>query len=393
MEDGESVVTTLQSGKAVAHEGSEGTEQVQPASGGTSRAVVSDRRLYFAVETEEGPSAIEIPYRDVREVEASDGLVFSSLAVRVWNRGTYRFSPARGEDVAAAAETLEGVVQGWQRVLSALEAAREYVTELGRHVEDGNREATDASRAAVQRELSRAGTKIDEAPRTVRGALEDRVEAVATELQRRRLRSHVTRGQDLAATGRDLTDDEAWEDAASAFLRAREHFETALSASIERGIDMVEELLAEIEALEAAQMRLAERPRNLAEEARAVAQAADDTSTAVAAWADAIAYYRAALTTAWGTRLDMAGDTEVLQWQVEWAGGNLIDARKERARELEEAADRRLSDGLTDSSRAAYRDAISHLADAASLAAELRVGEPDHLRAQREWVEHKLDRA
>lgn len=390
MADGESVMTSLRSTKQVVHEGPDHTERFEPVTGETARAVVSDRRLYFAVGTDDGTEVIEIPYRDVRDVEVSDSLLSSSLTVRVWNRGTYRFSPARGEDVTGAGETIEAVVRGWQRVLSALEAANEYVTELGRHVGEGERVAAERSRAAVQRELSRAGTRIDEAPGALRRALEDRVEEVATELQLRRVQAHVARGTDLIAEGRQLTEDEAWDDAAGAFRLAREHLETALSASVERGFDTVESILQELDELEEGQSRLAERPLALAEEARAVAQAADSTATAVAAWADAVANYRAALTTAWGHPIDFAGDPAVLRWQIEWAAGNLIDARQERAQELEEAADRRLSDGLTESSRGAYRDATAQLEDAAALASELRVGDSKQIRAQQEWIRDKL---
>lgn len=393
MAAGESVVTSLRSTKRVVHEGEEATERFEPVSGETARAVVSDRRLYFAVGTAEGTEVIEIPYRDVRDVEVKDGLLSSGLTVRVWNRGTYRFSPARGEDVAGAGETLQRIVRGWQRVLAALEAAREYVTELGRHVEEGDRDATERSREAVQRELSRAGTRIDEAPASVGSALESRVEEVATELQRRRLRAHVARGQALAAEGQKLTEDEAWDEAAEAFHRSREHLETALSASVERGFDAVEGIIGELDDLEAAERRLADRPLELAEEARAVAQAAESSATAVSAWTEAVEYYRAALTTGWGRSIEMASDEAVLRWQVEWAAGNLVDASRERARELEEAGDRRQADGLHDSSRAAYREAVAHLEEAATLAGELRVADPAPIVAHQEWIADKLTSA
>lgn len=386
----ETVVRGVRSADPVVHDDGETEEVVRPAPDGSAVAVISDRRLYLAVGTAAGPEVIAVPYRDVREVEVDDGLFSMSLSVRVWNRGYYHFSPARGEDVTAVGETVEEFARGWQRVLAALEAARELITELGRHVEDGDEEAAAESREAVQRELSRAGTRIDEAPEDVRGALEERVEEVTTELQRRRLRAHASRGKELVSRGTDLTEEEAWDDATAAFRRAREHLETALAAGIERGFGLVDALRSEIDDLDDRQQRLAERPLELGEDARAAAQAADESAAAVAAWAEAVRYYRAALTTASRIGPHVASDTDGLRWQVEWAAGNLIDARRAFARELEEHADRHRTEGDVESSRRDYRDATEHLAAAAQLAGELRVGDPDRIRAQRDWLQEKL---
>lgn len=390
IEPGETVVRGVRSADPIVHEHGETEDVIRPAPDDSTVAVVSDRRLYFAVGTAEGPEVITIPYRDVRSVDVDDGLFTVALTVRVWNRGYFRFSPVRGEDVTAVGDTVEQFVRGWQRVLAALEAARELITELGRHVEEGNEEDAAEAREAVQRELSRAGTRIDEAPEAVRDALEERVEEVTTELQRRRLRAHAARGKDLASTGEALSEEKAWDEAGETFRRAREHLETALAAAIERGFDVVDALRSEIDEVEAGQRRLAERPLELGEESRAVAQAADETAAAVSAWDDSVTYYRAALTAASREALVVHGETDGLRWQVEWAAGNLIEARRERARELEERADGRRTDGDAEASREDYRKAADHLDAAADLAGELRVGDPDRIRAQRDWLEEKL---
>lgn len=358
----------LSSTGAVVHE-DDGEQRYEPTDDGSTVAGITDRHLYFAIETEEEVDVIEIPFRDVRDVEASAGILGSKLAVRVWNRGTYRIRPGRGDDVEEAGEFLERVSDCWQRVLAALDTAREEITELGRHVERGDEAAANEARAVIQTELDKASYRIVDGGNGARVALTEERDAVETELHRTEMRSRVARGSALADEGERLTRAEDWDEAAAAYRRARECFDEALAIAEDQGFRLVESIRAERADLAERVAVLEVLPLRLAEHAWATATASEESAESVGAWADALESLRTALTVGWGQPTDFDGNTRILRWEVERAANNLIDARLERAREIA-ASD--------------PEAARAELEAAADVARELAAGDLEEIRAERE---------
>lgn len=342
-------------------------------------AAITDRRLLLG--SPEDP--IEVPYRDVREVTASEGLLRSGLEVRVWDRGSYRFSPARGQDVAAAGEFLDSATTVWQRVLAALEDAREHITALADAIEAGDDATIDAAREDVQHSLSLSSRRIDDGPEELREPLEEAVSETVTELQRARVHAHLVRGQALGDEAEARASVESWLAAEEALYTARQHLERALRAAVERDFRLVDSIQRELDALDDRAADIAERQRALLADAREAATAAEVPETAVPAWAAALEHARAAARFDWAGRLGLPREDETARRAVEVTAGRLIEARTRLAERLRGDAE---FARLRDEHRAAadrYAAACSQLVAAERVARELAAGDPDRLAERR----------
>jgi hypothetical protein len=389
LDDDESIVYRLEGSGPLVREGDATRETLRPASGSVL-AALTDRHVYFAAATEDGVGVQQLPFRDVRSVSGKDGLLRSRLSVRVWNDGTYRLPMARGQAVAEAADYLDRASETAQRVVAALETAREHVTDLGQRLEAGDADGVETAHEAVREQLSLARSRIESGPAAIQPALHDRVAEVATELQRTRMRAHIARGSTLVEEGTRLTDREAWDAAVAAYCRARDHFETARDISATQGFGLEGAIRSETARLERREDTLGELPLHLAEDARAAAEEAEDLEQAVPAWAAALEHYRAALTAGWGTPIDFDGDEETLRMQVEWAAAQLIEARRDLADRLRREGDDHRMAGEALAARDCYEAALSQLGAADRIASELRAGDSDAIADQQATIRERF---
>lgn len=385
----EIVVFRLAGTGVLAFEGEDGTEELSATSGGRPKAVVTDRRVYFVVESADDAEVDEVPYRNVREVTAHDGLLRSRLVVRVWDRGTYRLKTHRHEPVAEAGEFVERATRVWQRVLAAVENAREEITALGKRVENGDEAGAAEARRAARQELATAARRVKDGPVELQDALAERITDVQTELRRTRVRAHVKCGTELADEAATLTAEQAWDEAEAVLHDARDHLTTAREVARAADFRSADAIEAEIDRLEERAAGLAEQPRAAGDEARSTARAAEKPEEAVPAWASALDHYRTALRFDWGGRVGVERDTGALRARVEEAAANLIASRQDLAAKLVEIADDARE---ADPSAAADRleVACSQLAAAESLAREYRAGDAEAVAADLADVRERL---
>jgi|GEM_PF-1678920 len=369
----ESVSYRLAARTRVVRETDEGEVALGQSTDGEWAVVLTDRTVYV-VRADRVVDTVD--YRDVRSVEATSGLLRSSLAIRTWNRGTVRVPVERGAPTEAAADFLERASDTHQRVLAALDTAREHVTALGAAIEAGDRAATDAAQAAIDEQLSLARRRIEAGPERVAAALEERVATVTTERDRTRARSHVARAKTLLEEADRLTDAEDWDAALEVYRDARDHLETAREAARGQGFDLLGAIETEIERVDERVGRLSRLPLALARDAHETARKADDLEAAVPAWAAALEHYRAALTAGWGTPVDFTGDVDDLPARVEDVATALIDARAGLAAQLRREADDCRLAGREGAAADRYRAALDQLAGARRVARELRAGDP-----------------
>lgn len=387
--DGETVVYQLDGAADIQYEAEDGSESAVDAADPIT--VVTDRRVYFAALTDVGLDVAEIPYRNVRDVEASGGLLGRQLSVRVWDEGTYRFKPARGEPVEDAGAFVEEASTVWQRVLAAVEDARESITAFQERLVDGDETAAGQARETVRRELETARDRAERGPDEVAEALAARIDEVERELQRARVYAHVERGKALYEAAEGRADDEAWSDAETALQEAYRHVEIARKVAALGGFPVVEAIDREFEVLEERAADIAARPRKLGGLAKVTAEDADDPSEAVPAWASALDHFRAAVSFDWGGALGVERDTDTLREQVEGAAEGLIEARCALAEKLRGQADDARMAGNVDAAADHYEVALSQLAMAESVARELRAGDPGAIAAEREAIRERLD--
>jgi len=387
--DDETVVHSVAARKPIRHEEESETEPLGEGADGEWALVLTDEAVHV-VTTPPKTTVETVAYREVRSVDASSGVLHSTLAVRTWTRGTFHVAAGRGEPVGAAADFLERASDTHQRVAAALETARDHVTDLGQRIDAGDDDGTQAAHDAIRQQLSLARQRIDAGPDPVAGPLQDRVETVSTERQRTRMRAHVARGTDLAERGDRLTDAEAWDAAISAYRRAGDHYETARDAATIRGFDALGAIETAVENLQEQIERLTSLPLRLAEDAHQTARDADDREVAVPALAAALEHYRAALTAGWGTPVEFDGDPDVLRDRVERVASDLIAARRHLARDLRRTGDDRKMAGDHGAAADRYEAALDQLEAADRVAQELRAGDPDALADQRALVRERL---
>lgn len=387
--DDETIVSRLAGTGEITYVDEEGNSH-SASTGGDPLAVVTDRRVYLATLSQSGVDVAEIRYRNVREVEATDGLLRRRLSLRVWDDGIYRFKPERGANVTEAAAFVERAARVWQRVLAALESARENVTGLGRHVEAGRTEDVVTAREAARTQLETAADRIENGPAVLRDVLSERVDDVETELQRTRVRAHLARGQSRLEAARSAAADEVWADAEAALLDAQSHADRSRTVAALAGFDVLDAIDRERARIEEVTAGIADQPRQIAADAQVTALAAEEPEDAVPAWASALDGYRAALTFDWGGRLGVDRDTAALRRRVEEAAGNLIAARRDLAEKLRgAAADERMA-GANAAASARYEAALSQLSMAESLADELRAGDPAAIADERGIIRCRL---
>lgn len=348
--------------------------------------LVTDQHVIFTVESGPDDTIISVPYTEVGKVDVDDGFLRTTLVVKSWHEGTFRLRVSSGEDLSAAVSYISGAVECWQFATSKLEAARRKTGDVGEHFEEGRLGRGRRTREEVRELLDRARDAVDATDIEAVPSLLAEIEDLREHLHRTEVESRLSRANTLVTEAKYQTDAQAYAGAAEHLWLARDHLENA--RMLARKAEMAEPAVIE-EGLETIERRLEAvrvQPTALAKQARERAERTGDLDVRIDALAVALDHYQDALTAAWGTDFEFAGDEAFIRFQIEVVVDDLIDARCARADEhLAAAADRRGA-GETAPARNEVESAISHLEEAAALAAEFRAGDPDALEARIEKI-------
>jgi len=377
----ESLEGYLSGTKAIEHD----DEVLATAPGGRSLALATDEKLVFAAEAPSGPDVVDVPYLNVRQVETTGGFFTTTVAVEVWARGTYEFTPQRGSDASSFVETVEELTESWQRTVAVLEDAETIAAELADHVAAGDRDTAAEARDQLEEKLDRAERIATAAPNGAVDPLEERIETARRSVARTRTEGRMERAATLVEEARQQTDATAYTDAYRRYARARTHLETALVAALEWDFGVVSEIQDRIDRIDTRLEQLRVRPVALAKQARERARQTDRLSVAVEARQAALEHYRDALTAGWGTDIEFAGETDALREQIEVVVAELIDGRRELAERALDQAAADATAGRDRRAREACERAREQLAGAIDLASQFVAGDADALRER--WDE------
>lgn len=387
LERDEEIQYRLRSTGGIEHERDGETDEIPVAAGGTSLAVVTDRKLLFAVTTPNGETGIEIPYTDIRTVEADEGLLGATLTVEVWVDGTYRLTPNNREDLAPAADYLERISACWQRVIAALEEVHEQKDRLAAAREGGRETKAREARETAEGQLEKAVKRVEESGEGARDILRERIRSTEREFHRTRMDAHIRRAEVLLRQARHGTDSRAYTDAYESYERAREHLERTLVIAIDHGFDRASEIQELIDTVENRTDALVVQPIALAHQARERAEGTEKPDVAVQAWQDALDHYRDALTAGWGRAFDFSGQDGTLRPKIERTVADLIAARREFARILLDDGIKYRDAGDLETADKRFEMARNQLDAAEQLAREYRSGDRDAIHEQRDRVE------
>jgi tetratricopeptide (TPR) repeat protein len=391
LEETEDVEYQLTSRGSLTHEEDSGTTYEKGGGDGGTLLAVTDRKLVFVVDTRTGLETADVPYTDLKDITADSGILKTTLSVRVWGRGTYSFKPKGGDKAERVAEFATNGSQAWQRVVAALQDARQHISTIATYVADGRMDAARDARDSAQSNLETAKTRIGEAQRWFRDPLEERAARAGTELSRTWMEGRFERGKRRLAEATTHTDAQRYDDAAAAFQQARDHLERALTIAIEDGFALAGDIQSTLSDLHDRLDTLRARPLTLAERSRAQAQMAESPELAVVAWEEALNHYRDALEAAWGTDIDFEGDTDALRMQIEWVVANVVRERARLAVSLEAEGDECRESGSDDQAVDHYRAALDQLAMARRLARQYRAGDVDTLETRCDCLRGNAD--
>lgn len=388
LEDDEKLEYQLASKEGLDHKQDDETRTKGGGDGGTLLAA-TDRKLVFVVDTKTGRETADIPYTDLKRIEKDSGILSTNLVLTVWGRGQFTFTPTDTADVDDLVEFATDASQTVQRVVAALQDARQYISMLTDSMGRGEIEAAEDARDSARENIEKARERTKQGVKSVRRPLRARIETVETELFRARMEARQARAQDLVETAVESAEQSAYDEAHETFRQARANYETALGVAVEGGFDEAGDIQTQLWELEAKVEDIEARPLELAEEARAQAQAARDPERAVVAWETALEHYRDALTAGWGTDADFDGDTGALQMQIEWVVAKIVDARTELAADLEAEGHKLRATGEPAETIDRYESACDQLAMAERLAAQHRAGDAEALRAEQRRIQTK----
>jgi tetratricopeptide (TPR) repeat protein len=367
----ERVVSRLSASGTLVHEDDGETTERGGGDGGVL-FVATDRKLVFVLDTPTGRQTADIPYTDVKDASVDSGFLSTTVSVRVWGRGTFRLSPSKADDVSEIVAYITTASDLWQRVVAALQDARQHGAVLETAREDGREaDAEDAHESALSC-IETARERAEGAPVPLRDAIDARIEAAETDLRRARMESRVARGRALAAQTTPVTETGDYDGTAADLSRAREHFERALQIATAEGFDAAPTIQDEIAALDDRLATLGTQPLARAEDALARAQAASDTEECIERWEETLERYRETLEAGWGMAVPFDGDTDALRYQLAWLVAKVIELHTDRAETLV-AGD----DDVSESDAADTREeaAKEHLVAAHRLASQYHAGD------------------
>jgi tetratricopeptide (TPR) repeat protein len=386
LEESETVVYQLTSPGGLTHERDGETRERGGGDDGTILAA-TDRKLVFVVDTADSIDIADFSYPDVKEIEES-GIVRTNVAITVWWRGTFRFSPRESDTAGDVVEYVSDVSETWQRVVTALKDARQHITPLPEFISDGETIGARQARKAARKKIETATEWASSAREPIQGVVEDRIAEVERDLAHTRAEAYHDRARALSSRGEALADARHYDDAFATLRRSKSHAETALAIAIQQGFEMASTVESRASTIDSQLLRLQELPLDRAERALDRALAVDNPRLAVIAWEQALEHYRDALTAGWGTDASFDGDTDALRMQIEWIVATLVDLRRRLAEHHESAGDK--FPAGTGRARTHYEVACDHLAAAEDLASTYSAGEADAIRDYQEWIAGKL---
>jgi len=381
--DDEPIVHRLPGKKALVHEHDDEEQTIPIPAGGDALAVVTDRRLLFVLAGPDDEQVIELPYVDLKAVDANDGLLRSTLTIAAWGEGRYSLRTAGGDRLAAAVEYLRAASDCWQQVLAALDDAEEQTAVLGEQLEAGNLESARDAREAATAKLDRAADKLDDFRHEPPAPLTERLSTARADLAQTQIRGHFARAKTLMTEAERQTDAGAYTGAFRSYWHARDHLETALSTARKADISKPAAIESKLETIETRLEHLRVRPTALAQQAVERAEGTDKLDVEVEAWQEAFEHYRDALTAGWGADIEFAGDTRDIRFQTEVVVANLIDARRRLAAAYEDEA------AAAEEPEQLYDDALDQLETARELAGEFRSGDAERIATHIERVAAK----
>lgn len=354
----------------------------------TALAVVTDRKLVFVVASERGSSAVAISYTELKAVDAKDGLLRSKLTVEVWGAGEYRFKISDSSDLGAAVDYLQQASRCWDRVIAALDDAREYSAEMGEAIEAGDLETARNRRQDATEKTDKAQAYLGRFDIDPPAALQERIEKARRERGRTEIRTRIARAETLITEATHHTQNRGYTEAYRSFWYARDHLETAQAIARQQDLSEPAEIGSKLDTIENRLSRLEVRPRALAQQACERARGTDKLTVEIDAWQEAFEQYRDALTAGWGTDIDFSGDKEKLRSRIETVVGNLIECRQDLAARLEDEGDKHRRDH-PGTAREHYDEALEQLDMAHQLAREFRAGDAEAIRLEGERLGSK----
>jgi tetratricopeptide (TPR) repeat protein len=371
------------------HERTNGTDNIGVAGETDSMCVVTNRQLLFVVSSPEGNETVELPHSELRGVETEGGLLKTVLVVDVWEDGQYRLQLASSDSLTEAVDYVDQASGCWQFADALLDELEGLTTKLGEHTEAGRLNDAETVLGDAQDTLEQLHERIrSDGFEEIIGP---RVEEAERTLYRTRMRAHIARAKTLVAEAKHQTDATDYNGAYERYDRAGTHLELALSIAQNHGFDEPTVARSELETIESRMRNLEVRPMALGRQATERARGTDHADVAVEAWEAALEHYRDALTAGWGTPFEGSADTDDIRFLVEGTVGNLIEARREYATELETQGDNDAEGGRIEIARDQYERALDQLAAARDLTKEFRSGDIEDIRRQRELLEWKLD--
>lgn len=353
------------------------TSRLAGLAGGDPVALVTDRQVILAVETEDGP--IAVPYTDVGKVDAEEGFLRSQLVLKSWQHGTFELAVADAEALGDAISYISAAVECWQYATSKLEAASAELPAVTDHFEAGRLGEGRTAREAVRENLARAAETLEDSPIEPSPALEAETAALRRKLHKAEVRARLTRANTLVTEAKHGTDARAYAVAADRLWEARDQLENARMLAREADIEEPAVIEAGLETVETRLEGLRVQPLALAKQARERADATDQLPVRIDALEEALAHYQDVLSAGWGTDIEFAGTEEHVRFQIEIVVGELVVARRSSADQCVEDADCARDDGDLAAARAALADAESHLEEAIQLASEFRTGDREAL--------------
>jgi hypothetical protein len=375
LEGTESVEYRLTSGSAVSHEQGGDTHRA-----GAKGALlgVTDRKLVIVSDTGSEIEAVELPYTDLKSIEKS-GLLWTTLSITVWGRGTYRFRTRQSGTAADAVDFVSEVSDIWQRAVASLQDARQHISELSGQFEAGDTDAAAESRGAILDHINTARQQEERAPQPVERAIDERAASVERELARARMEGRLHWGTSLGKTASELADDRRYDEAYETLERARSHVGTALRIALEWNLPETDRIRSARDSLSEQLWELGSQPLQRADEALERARAAETTHEALRRWEHALDCYRDALTAGWGMGV-FDGDVDALRMQVEWLVGRVLWLRCRLADRYESERDAYRAEGAEAVALDRCETAWFHLDSAERLARQYLAGDAGELR-------------
>ena len=355
---------------------------------GQSIAIVTDRQLLFALAGPDERTVIEIPYTNVKSVDADDGLLRSRLTVAVWGEGEYRYKIADSSDLGAAVHYLQAASDCWQRVVSALEDASEQIDLMGEELERGALDHAQEARDQIREKVERAHRYLEQAAIDPPSPLCERIERVERKRDRAEIRNRLTRAETLMTEATHQADAREYTAAYQSYWYARDHLETAQMIARNAEVSEPAAVSTKLEEIETRLRHLEVRPLALARQACERAVGTDKLDVEVDAWEQAFEHYRDALTAGWGTDLAFEGETSDIRFRIEVVVANLIEGLQELGDRCEAAGDQLRSSDVAGAIEQ-YEGAIEHLERARWFAAQFRAGDREALDDQIDALQAK----